>query len=140
MVNEPIKIVNADPVLHNIKAVPTVNRGFNISQPTKGMETERAFSQPESAMPLECNVHGWMHAGCSCCRTRISRCRARTDLYHYRPAGGDLHARGLAPETRYPDGHLDGTRDGRGAGGVQLRRLRGRTGARPWPDRVPVVA
>jgi len=62
MVNEPIKIVNADPVLHNIKAVPTVNRGFNISQPTKGMETERAFSQPESAMPLECNVHGWMHA------------------------------------------------------------------------------
>ena len=62
MVNEPIRIVNADPVLHNIKAMPTVNRGFNISQPNSGMETERAFTQPEPAVPLECNVHGWMHA------------------------------------------------------------------------------
>lgn len=62
MVNQPIEIRNSDPVLHNIKAVPTVNRGFNISQPTQGMSTTRTFSSPEVMVPLECNVHGWMHA------------------------------------------------------------------------------
>lgn len=62
MVNQPIKIINSDGVLHNIKAVPVANRGFNISQPTRGMETVRSFPQPELAVPLECNVHGWMHA------------------------------------------------------------------------------
>ncbi|MSR06139.1 MAG: hypothetical protein EXR93_03575 [Gemmatimonadetes bacterium] len=62
MVNEPVKIVNGDPVLHNIKALPSANRGFNISQPTTGMTTERSFAAAEMAIPLECNVHGWMHA------------------------------------------------------------------------------
>lgn len=62
MVSQPIEIRNGDAVLHNIKAVPKRNRGFNISQPTQGMESERRFSQPEAAIPVECNVHGWMHA------------------------------------------------------------------------------
>ncbi len=62
MVNQPLTISNSDPVLHNIKAVPKTNRGFNISQPTAGMETERTFTRPEMAIPVECNVHGWMHA------------------------------------------------------------------------------
>ncbi|MBI4501897.1 MAG: hypothetical protein HY700_12155 [Gemmatimonadetes bacterium] len=61
MVNQPIKIKNSDPVLHNIKAVPKKNRGFNISQPQQGMETERAFATEETPVPIECNVHGWMH-------------------------------------------------------------------------------
>ena len=29
---QSIDIKNSDPTLHNIKAVPTANRGFNISQ------------------------------------------------------------------------------------------------------------
>jgi hypothetical protein len=62
MVNQPIDILNSDPVLHNIKAVPTANRPFNISQPREGMRTTRTFSTPEVMVPLECNVHGWMHA------------------------------------------------------------------------------
>ena len=62
MVNQPIEIRNSDPVLHNIKAVPTLNRGFNISQPTSGMKTTRTFTTPEVMVPLECNVHGWMNA------------------------------------------------------------------------------
>jgi len=62
MVGQPIEILNSDPVLHNIKAVPTANRGFNISQPSAGMKTTRTFSTPEVMVPLQCNVHGWMHA------------------------------------------------------------------------------
>jgi hypothetical protein len=62
MVSQPIEIRNSDAVLHNIKAVPKKNRGFNISQPSQGMKTTRTFTEPEMALPLECNVHGWMHA------------------------------------------------------------------------------
>lgn len=62
MVGQPIEIRNSDPVLHNIKAVPTANRGFNISQPTQGMKTTRTFTTAEIMVPLECNVHGWMNA------------------------------------------------------------------------------
>lgn len=62
MVGQPIEIKNSDPTLHNIKAVPTANRGFNISQPTKGMTTTRTFTTEEVMVPLQCNVHSWMSA------------------------------------------------------------------------------
>lgn len=62
MVGQKLQIKNSDPVLHNIKAVPTKNRGFNISQPKAGMTTERTFATEEITVPLACNVHGWMHA------------------------------------------------------------------------------
>jgi hypothetical protein len=62
MIGQQLEIKNSDPVLHNIKAVPTKNRGFNISQPTEGMTTRRTFNTEEVGVPLECNVHGWMHA------------------------------------------------------------------------------
>jgi hypothetical protein len=59
---QPFEIRNSDAVLHNIKAVPKKNRGFNISQPTAGMKTTKTFTVPEAAVPMECNVHGWMKA------------------------------------------------------------------------------
>ena len=62
MTNQKIVIKNSDNVLHNIKAVPKENRGFNISQPSAGMTSTRTFTTPEVMVPLECNVHGWMHA------------------------------------------------------------------------------
>jgi len=62
MVGQKMMIKNADPLLHNIKAKPKINRPFNISQPTKGLETERTFTSSEVMVPFECNVHGWMHA------------------------------------------------------------------------------
>ena len=62
MVGQKLLIKNGDPVLHNIKAVPAKNRGFNISQPSEGMKTERTFSTEEVMVPLQCNVHSWMSA------------------------------------------------------------------------------
>lgn len=62
MVGQDLEIRNSDPMLHNIKAVPTENRGFNISQPRAGMTSTRSFATPEVMVPLECNVHGWMKA------------------------------------------------------------------------------
>jgi plastocyanin len=62
MVGQKLEIKNSDPLLHNIKALGKKNRPFNISQPAAGMTTTRTFTTPEVMLPLECNVHGWMHA------------------------------------------------------------------------------
>jgi len=61
LVGQPLAIKNSDGILHNIKAKGTKNRPFNISQPAV-MTSDRTFSAPEVMVPLECNVHGWMHA------------------------------------------------------------------------------
>src|SRR5213594_1377380 len=61
MVGQNLEIKNSDGILHNIKAKGTKNRPFNISQPAI-MTSTRTFTAPEVMVPLECNVHGWMHA------------------------------------------------------------------------------
>jgi len=61
MVGQTLEIKNSDPLLHNVKAVPAENRGFNRSQPRQGMSTRETFSAPEIMVPLECSVHGWMN-------------------------------------------------------------------------------
>jgi len=62
MVGQTLEIRNSDSLSHNIKAVPTNQRGFNVSQPRAGMTTTRTFNTPEIMVPLECNIHGWMQA------------------------------------------------------------------------------
>ncbi len=59
-VGQTLVIKNSDPVLHNINAKPTANRGFNISQPQLGMVSSRTFQVPEVMVPVGCDVHGWM--------------------------------------------------------------------------------
>ncbi|MCI0437086.1 MAG: carboxypeptidase regulatory-like domain-containing protein [Gemmatimonadetes bacterium] len=56
---QTLAIRNSDGLLHNIKAAPTNNRTFNISQPTN-MVSRQTFSQPEIMIPVQCDVHGWM--------------------------------------------------------------------------------
>jgi plastocyanin len=59
---ETLTIRNSDPVLHNVNATPTANRGFNRSQPQEGMTFETSFPTPEVMIPVRCDVHGWMEA------------------------------------------------------------------------------
>lgn len=54
-------IKNSDGILHNINTQPSVNQGFNVSQPV-AMETTKTFSSAEVMIPVKCDVHGWMHA------------------------------------------------------------------------------
>jgi hypothetical protein len=61
LVGQTLQIKNSDGILHNIKAKGVKNRPFNISQPSV-MTSEKTFTAPEVMVPLECNVHGWMHA------------------------------------------------------------------------------
>jgi plastocyanin len=61
-VGQPLQVVNKDPVLHNIHALPKINAGFNFAQPHEGMKKEETFSQPEIMVKVKCDVHSWMSA------------------------------------------------------------------------------
>ncbi|HUP65018.1 MAG TPA: carboxypeptidase regulatory-like domain-containing protein [Thermoanaerobaculia bacterium] len=59
-VGQTLRIRNSDPTLHNVHAMPKVNREFNIGQPVQGMTTDKVFDKPEVMVPFKCDVHNWM--------------------------------------------------------------------------------
>lgn len=61
-VGQELQIKNSDATLHNVHAVPTVNREFNLAQPVQGMVTSKKFSKPEVCVKFKCDVHPWMFA------------------------------------------------------------------------------
>ncbi len=62
-VGQPLQIKNSDATLHNIHALPTVNRQFNEGQPVQGMVSTKKFDKPEiTPFKVKCDVHGWMKA------------------------------------------------------------------------------
>ncbi len=62
MVGQSIEILNSDPTLHNIHAVPKANSEFNTAQPIQNMKTTHTFTAKEVMVPIKCDVHGWMNA------------------------------------------------------------------------------
>ena len=61
-VGQTLEILNSDPTLHNIHALPKGNREFNTGQPLKDMKTSHTFDAKEVMVPFKCDVHGWMNA------------------------------------------------------------------------------
>ena len=61
-VGQQIEIVNSDPTLHNIHAIPKANPEFNTGQPIQGMKMNHTFKAKEVMVPFKCDVHGWMNA------------------------------------------------------------------------------
>ncbi len=61
-VGQPLEIINSDPTLHNIHAMPKSNQEFNNGQPIQGMKMTHTFTAKEVMVPFKCDVHGWMNA------------------------------------------------------------------------------
>jgi plastocyanin len=61
-VGQALEIVNSDPTLHNIHAMPKANAEFNNGQPIQGMKMNHVFDKKEVMIPFKCDVHGWMNA------------------------------------------------------------------------------
>ena len=61
-VGQTLEILNSDPTLHNIHALPKDNSEFNTGQPIQGMKTTHKFTKKEVMVPFRCDVHGWMNA------------------------------------------------------------------------------
>ena len=59
---QTLKVVNSDPVTHNIHPMAQVNREWNHSQGADDPPMARRFLKPEIMIPVKCNIHSWMHA------------------------------------------------------------------------------
>jgi len=59
-VGQDLKILNSDPLLHNLNALAEQNRPFNFGMPRQGDERIRSFRVSEVMMKIKCDVHGWM--------------------------------------------------------------------------------
>jgi hypothetical protein len=62
MVGQTYRILNSDGVLHNVHALPKVNRSFNKPMPPTMKETTATFDKPEEVFQIKCDVHPWMLA------------------------------------------------------------------------------
>jgi plastocyanin len=61
-VGQNLEILNSDPTLHNVHALPKGNQEFNMGQPLPGIKFTRQFSTREVMVPFKCDVHPWMNA------------------------------------------------------------------------------
>jgi plastocyanin len=61
-VGQPLELVNSDPTLHNVHALPMVNQEFNQSLPKQNARTTKTFTAPEVMVRFKCDVHNWMSA------------------------------------------------------------------------------
>jgi plastocyanin len=59
---QPLEIRNSDSTLHNVHALPTKSKGFNVGMPAKGMKSLRKFANPEVFVRIKCDVHPWMES------------------------------------------------------------------------------
>jgi Carboxypeptidase regulatory-like domain len=61
-VGQKILVGNGDPVTHNVRSFPVVNRAFNFGQPPDTEPRERVFERAEREIEVQCDFHPWMHA------------------------------------------------------------------------------
>jgi plastocyanin len=62
MVGQAYRILNSDGILHNVHALPKINRGFNRPMPGTVKEASATFDKPEAVFQIKCDVHPWMSA------------------------------------------------------------------------------
>lgn len=61
-VGQPLEIINSDPTLHNVHAMPKRTKEFNVGMPIPGMKIKKKFEAPEIGAKFKCDVHPWMNA------------------------------------------------------------------------------
>ena len=61
-VGQELVIRNSDETLHNVHALASVNKEFNIGQPVRGMESKKTFDRQEIMIKVKCDVHAWMNS------------------------------------------------------------------------------
>ena len=62
MVGQPFKVLNSDGLLHNVHALPKVNKQFNMAMPANRTEATETFTKAEGVFTVKCDVHPWMNA------------------------------------------------------------------------------
>jgi len=62
MVGQTYRILNSDGILHNVHALPKINKQFNRAMPATLKEATATFDKPEDVFQIKCDVHPWMSA------------------------------------------------------------------------------
>jgi plastocyanin len=62
MVGQTYRILNSDGILHNVHALPKINKAFNRAMPATLKEATATFDKPEAVFQIKCDVHPWMSA------------------------------------------------------------------------------
>jgi len=62
MVGQAYRILNSDGILHNVHALPKINRSFNRPMPATVKESTATFDKAEAVFQIKCDVHPWMSA------------------------------------------------------------------------------
>jgi hypothetical protein len=62
MVGQAYRILNSDGILHNVHALPKINRAFNRPMPATVKESTATFDKAEAVFQIKCDVHPWMNA------------------------------------------------------------------------------
>jgi plastocyanin len=62
MVGQTYRILNSDGILHNVHALPKINKGFNRAMPPTLKEATATFDKEEAIFNIKCDVHPWMSA------------------------------------------------------------------------------
>lgn len=61
MAGQELEFRNSDPLLHNVRGMPTRSLGFNFNFPAKA-DGKTRLTVPEIGIPIKCDVHFWMSA------------------------------------------------------------------------------
>ncbi len=61
-IGQELKVINSDPVTHNIHPLAQINRPWNQSQSEGAEPLQRRFTKPEVMIRVKCNIHSWMRA------------------------------------------------------------------------------
>ena len=63
MAGQPLKFKNSDGILHNVHALPKINRPFNMAMPgTMTESSDKGFKKvEEKPFKIKCDVHPWMN-------------------------------------------------------------------------------
>ena len=61
-VDQTIRFVNGDPLLHNVRGTPKQSAGWNVSLSRRGAAREIRLDHPEIMVSVRCDLHPWMQA------------------------------------------------------------------------------
>lgn len=61
LVGQTLRIMNSDPLLHNIHSLSDKSNAFNVGQPMAGMVYEVRL-EDEEMLRVKCDIHRWMTA------------------------------------------------------------------------------
>jgi hypothetical protein len=64
MVGQPLRVLNSDETLHNVRSLSKNNRKFNRGMPTPNSEFTYTFTRAEVMVKIKCDVHPWMTTYC----------------------------------------------------------------------------